>query len=127
MVLLKRFRSYLLLCYCSLIAAFSLSSTCYHVVFFFVLSSVLLQHLIWNHLITTFDLLSTSYNVVLSLSYYGTLFLWGRFRQEKHIRSAENIKLWLSMLGLELVLSSSPVFHKKRSTLKFKFDEDLKV
>ena len=31
------------------------------------------------------------------------------------------------VLGLELALSSSPVFHKKMSTWKFKFDKDLKV
>ena len=33
----------------------------------------------------------------------------------------------LVLLGLELALSSSPVLHKKLSTSKFKFDEDLKV
>ena len=33
----------------------------------------------------------------------------------------------LFLLGLELALSSSPEFHKKMSTSKFKFDEDLKV
>ena len=31
------------------------------------------------------------------------------------------------LLGLELILSSSPAFHNKISTSKFKFDEDLNV
>ena len=33
----------------------------------------------------------------------------------------------LSVSGLELALSSSLVFHKKMSTSKFMFEEDLKV
>ena len=31
------------------------------------------------------------------------------------------------LLGLELALSPSSMFHKKMFTLKFKFDEDLNV
>ena len=94
---------------------------------FFMLSPILLRHLICCRLITAFDLLSACYNVVLLSSYCSALFLWRRFKQEKHIRSVEDIKLWSSVLGLELALSSSPVFHKRMSTSKFKFDEDLKV
>ena len=37
------------------------------------------------------------------------------------------LTLYNYVLGLELALFSSLVFHKKMSTSKFKFDEDLKV